>query len=144
MSIRSWPEVQGTSGTADLAPGVEDDKCARSEYGISGTLLGNKLGKGHRVKIGSKLRDLDGDKAEKRRSLRKSRSGYISSLTRIRREVELLMNERAKRVDIERKLASYQRVWRDFVDTHDKYMHLFDDEFECELACDVYEVQMHK
>ena len=80
-----------TSRTEDLASGVEDDKCGRSEYGISGTLLGNKLGKGHRVKIDSKLRDLDGDKAEKRRSLHKFRTGYISSLTRIRREVELLI-----------------------------------------------------
>ena len=69
---------------------------------------------------------------------------YVSSLTRIRREVELLMNERGKWVDIERKLASYQRVWHNFVDTHDKYTHLIDDELECELAFDVYEVQMHK
>ena len=61
------------------------------------------------MKIDSKLRDLDGDKAEKRRSLRKFRTGYISSLTRIRREVELLITERGKRVVIE-KLASYQRV----------------------------------
>ena len=73
MSIRSWPEVHRTSGTGDLASGIEDDKCGRSEYGISGTLLGNKLGKGHRVKIDSKLRVLDGDMAEK--SLRKSRMG---------------------------------------------------------------------
>ena len=58
--------AERTSGTEDLASGVEDDKCGRSEYGISGTLLGNKLGKGDRVKIDSKLRDLDGDKAEKK------------------------------------------------------------------------------
>ena len=97
------------------------------------------------MKIDSKLRDLDGDKAEKRRSLRKSRTEHISSLTRIRREVELLINERGKRVDVEWKLASYQPVWRDLL-THmiNSYMHLLDDEFECELALDVYEVQMHK
>ena len=93
-----------TGGTEDLASGV--DKCGRSEYGISGSLSGNKLGKGHRVKIDSKLRDLDGDKGEKRRSLCKFLTGYISSLTRIRRNVELLITERGKRVDIEEKLAS--------------------------------------
>ena len=75
-----------TGGTKDLASGV--DKSGRSEYGISGTLLGNKLGEGHRVKIDRKLRSLDGDKAEKKRNLRKFRTGYISSLTRIRRKVE--------------------------------------------------------
>ena len=51
----------------------------------------------------------------------------ISSLTRFRRDVELLINvinERAKWVDIEKKLASYQLVWRDFVDIPDKYMNL--------------------
>ena len=94
-----------TGGTEDVALGV--DKSGRSEYGISGILLGNKLGKGHCVKIDSKLRDLDGDKAEKKRSLRKFRMGHISSLTRIRREVELLISERGKRVVIEKKLASY-------------------------------------
>ena len=113
-----------TGGTEDFASGA--DKCGRSEYGISGTLLGNKLGKGHRVKIDSKLSDLDGDKAKKRRSLRKFRTGCISSLNRIRREVELLITERGKRVDIEKKSPSYERVWRDSVDTHDKYMYLLE------------------
>ena len=69
-----------TGGTEDLASGV--DKSGRSEYGISGTLLGNKLGEGHPVKIDRKLRDLDGDKAKRKRSLRKFRTGYISSLPR--------------------------------------------------------------
>ena len=54
------------------------------------------------------------------------------------------MNERGKRVDIGKKLTSYQRVWCGFVDTHDKYMGLLDNEFKRELAFDVYEVQMHK
>ena len=40
-----------TGGTEDVALGV--DKSGRSEYGISGILLGNKLGKGHCVNLGT-------------------------------------------------------------------------------------------
>mgnify|MGYP002803567612 CR=1 FL=1 len=50
--------------------------CAFRVWHYSGTLLGNKIGKGHRVKIDSKLWDLNGEKAEKRRNLPKSRAEY--------------------------------------------------------------------
>lgn len=140
MSMRSWPEVREDR---DLAMVEQDVGCARSEYGISGTSKVDLLGKGRRLKYDSKRRDLDGDKTEKKRALYLSRTGYISSLTRIRKEVEVLI-ESGKRTDVEKKLASYKLVWRNFVDTHDKYMHLLDNGFERDLAYDVYEVQMHK
>ena len=48
-----------------------------------------------------------------------SRVGYIGILTKIQREVEALMSSNGKLADVNNKLASYDRSWRDFVSTHE-------------------------
>ena len=82
---------------------------------------------------------MDGDRAERAKALCMSRAGYIGTLTTIHREVEALMNSNGKLADVYKKLASYDRSLRDFVNTHEKYLNVLNHEFERQAAYDVYE-----
>ena len=54
------------------------------------------------------------------------------------------MNSNGKLADVYKKLASYDRSLRDFVNTHEKYLNVLNHEFERQAAYDVHEEQMGK
>ena len=116
MSIRSWPKVLGTINV--IWSGFGKKKSTMSDQGVRPT-KDNTLGLGCRLKVPNKTRDLDGDVAERAKTLCMSRAGYIGILTKIQREVEALMSSNGKLADVNNKLASYDRSWRDFVSTHE-------------------------
>ena len=83
--------------------------------------------------MANKRSDLEGERA---RAMFKSRAGHIGTLTKLRRNIEELMENCGTMEDLKSKRKSYDKVWRKFVSTHEEYI-------EClELLC--YEKELEK
>jgi hypothetical protein len=87
---------------------------------------------------------LDGENSESAKALYASRAGYVGSLTRIRREIEAHKMSNGTLYDIEKKLESYDKGWREFVNTHEKYLDVIDSDNEKEAAYSLYEEQIKR
>ena len=119
MSVRSWA-VQG-AGSVDKLTCIDGEKTAtRSEIG--GSRDTNK----YCLRVPNKGNYLDGEKSERAKALYASRAGYVGSLTRIRREIEVHKMSNGKLYDIGKKLESYDNGWNEFVSTHEKYLDVID------------------
>ena len=74
------------------------------------------------LKMANKRSDLEGERAERVRAMFKSPTGYIGTLTKLRRNIEELMENCGTMEDLKSKRKSYDEVWRKFVNTHEEYI----------------------
>ena len=106
---------------------------ASSDGGFGNSL---QLRRSFRLKMANKRSDLEGERAERARAMFKSRAGYVGTLTKLRRNIEELMENCETMEDLKSKRKSFDEVWRKFVSTHEEYI-------EClELLC--YEEELEK
>ena len=125
MSVKSLPIPDKSRGTQ-----VRE---ALSDSGV-GNLL--QLRRSSRLKMANKRNDLEGERAERVRAMFKSRAGYIGTLTKLRRNIDELMENCGTMEDLKSKWKLYDEVWRKFISTREEYI-------EClELLC--YEEELEK
>lgn len=142
MSVRSWP-VQGTGNmeSSHLNEGTnQTNAVTRSEIGVSTS----RVDKGYYSRELGRRAYTAGERSERANALYASRVGYISSLTRIRREIEEHFKSNGKLKQVESKLIAYEKSWRDFVSTHEKYLDNIDNDKERQAALNVYEEQFKR
>ena len=79
-------------------------------------------GKGARLKMYSRRRNEEEDRAEKAEQLKQSKAGLIGALKKLRGEIWPLLTEEERNLpwaDLAAKLASYDKTWRKFVNGHE-------------------------
>ena len=84
---------------------------------------------------------MDGERLERANALYMSRASYISRLTRIRSDIENQLKLNGKLDQRDKMLETYEKIWRDFLDTHEKYLDNIDGVKEREAALHVYSEQ---
>ena len=109
----------------------------RSEVGASTS----KVRKSYFPPQSERGNTLDGERSERANALYMSRAGYISSLTRIRSDIENHLKFNGKLDQIDKMLETYEKTWHDFVDTHEKYLDNIDGVKVREAALYVYSEQ---
>ena len=86
-----------------------------------------EAGKGARLKIYSRRRNEEEDRAEKAEQLKRSKAGLIGALKKLRGEIWPLLTEEERNltsVDLAAKLASYDEIWRKFVNAHECFLEI--------------------
>ena len=81
-----------------------------------------EAGKGARVKMYSRRRNEEEDRAEKAEQLKRSKAGLIGALKRLRGRIWPLLTKEERNLplaDLAAKLASYDEIWRKFVNAHE-------------------------
>ena len=74
--------------------------------------------------------------------LNRPTTSHISSLTKIRNEIENYLKSNGKVDQIDKMPESYEKIWRDFVDTHENYLDNIDGVKVREAALHVYSEQL--
>jgi len=79
----------------------------------------------------SRRRNEEEDRAEKAEQLKRSKAGLIGALKKLRGEIWPLSTEEERNlpsVDLAAKLASYDEIWRKFVNAHECFMEIVESE----------------
>jgi len=124
MSLHSWP---GRSKLVAPEADTRSDKFAG--------------GKGLRTRI---PREKEGTKAEREFSAFKSRAGYIGALTKARKQLETCVETHETLRNVSAAKEVYDNAWRNFIDSHEKYISCLESEEKKKEACLNYEELMGK
>ena len=106
-----------------------------------------EAGKGTRLKMYSRRRNEEEDRAEKAEQLKRSNAGLIGALKKLRGEIWPLLTEEERNLpsaDLAAKLASYDKIWRKFVDAHEclTFMEIVESEPEKRSAQAMYDEEL--
>ena len=105
-------------------------------------------GKGARLKLYSRRRNEEKDRAEKAEQLKRSKAGLSGALKKQRGKIWPLLTEDERNltpvasVDLAEKLASYDEIWRKFVNAHECFMELVELEPEKRKAQVMYDEEL--
>ena len=106
-----------------------------------------EAGKGARLKTYSRRRNEEEDRAEKAEQLKRSKAGLIGALKKLRGEIWPLLTEDETDLpsaDLAAKLASYDEIWRKFVNAHECFMEIVESEPEKRKAQVMYDEELTK
>ena len=106
--------------------------------------IGTHLRRSSRIKVPSNI-NFESRTAERGNTLKNSRSGYIATLTRLRRNIQEIMDKCGNLEDLKLNQDSYEDAWRKFVKAHEEYIECLDVLSRCEeldRANDSYKEQM--
>ena len=119
MSVHSCP-VQGAGNMDDSELNEDTNEVnmeTRSEE-VGASM--SKVRKSYFPPQSKQGNTLDGERSERANTLYMSRASYISILTRIRSDIENHLKFNGKLDQIDKMLETYEKIWRNFVDTHEK------------------------
>ena len=105
--------------------------------------IGTHLRRSSRIKVPSNI-NFESRTAERGNTLN-SRSGYIATLTRLRGNIQEIMDNCGNLEDLKLNQDSYEDAWRKFVKAHEEYIECLDVLSRCEeldRANDSYKEQM--
>ena len=105
--------------------------------------LGTQLRRSSRVKVSSNT-DFESRTAEKANTLKYSCAGYIATLTRLRGNIQGIIENCGTLEDLQLKRESYEETWRRFVNTHEEYIECLSRYEEVERADANYKEQTLK
>ena len=112
MSVRSAP-------VADKLEQQNDQET------LSEGRLGTQLRRSSRVKVPSNT-DFESRTAERANTLKHSCVGYVATLTRLRGNIQGIIDNCGTLEDLQLKRDSYEEAWRRFVNTHGEYIECLD------------------
>ena len=106
--------------------------------------IGTHLRRSSRIKVPSNI-NFESRTAERGNTLKNSRSGYIATLTRLRENIQEIVDNCGNLEDLKLNQDSYEDAWRKFVKAHEEYIECLDVLSRCEeldRANDSYKEQM--
>jgi len=107
-------------------------------------IIGTHLRRSSRIKVLSTI-NFESRMAKRANTLKKTRSGYIATLTRIRVDIKEIMDNCGNLEEVKLNQDSYANAWRKFVKAHEECIECLDVLARCEeldRANDSYEEQI--
>ena len=113
-----WPIVQWSKMSVRSAPVADKLEQQNDQETLSEGRLGTQLRRSSRVKVPSNT-DFESRTAERANTLKHSCAGYVATLTRLRGNIQGIIDNCGTLEDLQLKRDSYEEAWRRFVNTHE-------------------------
>ena len=126
-----WPIVQWSKMSVRSVPVADKLEQQNVQETLSEGRLGTQLRRSSRVKVPSNI-DFESRTAERANTLKYSCAGYVATLTRLRGNIQGIIENCGTLEDLQLKRDSYEEAWRRFVNTHEEYIECLDVLSRCE------------
>ena len=120
-----WPIVQWSKMSVRSVPVADKLEQQNVQETLSEGRLGTQLRRSSRVKVPSNI-DFESRTAERANTLKYSCAGYVATLTRLRGNIQGIIENCGTLEDLQLKRDSYEEAWRRFVNTHEEYIECLD------------------
>ena len=120
-----WPIVQWSKMSVRSAPVADKLEQQNDQETLSEGRLGTQLRRSSRVKVPSNT-DFESRTAKRANTLKHSCAGYVATLTRLRGNIQGIIDNCGTLEDLQLKRDSYEEAWRRFVNTHGEYIECLD------------------
>ena len=120
-----WPIVQWSKMSVRSVPVSDKLERQNVQETLSEGRLGTQLRRSSRVKVPSNT-DFESRTAERANTLKYSCAGYIATLTRLRGNIQGIIESCGTLEDLQLKRDSYEEAWRRFVNTYEEYIECLD------------------
>ena len=141
-----WPIVQWSKMSVRSLPVADKRERQNVQETLSEGRLGTQLRRSSLVKVPSNI-GFESRTAERAHKLKYSCAGYVVTLTRLRGNIQGIIENCGTLEDFQLRRDSYEEAWRRFVNTHEEYFECLDvlgRYEEVERADANYEEQMLK
>ena len=120
-----WPIVQWSKMSVRSVPVADKLEQQNVQETLSEGRLGTQLRRSSRVKVPSNT-DFESRTAERANTLKYSCAGYVATLTRLRGNIQGIIENCGTLEDLQLKRDSHEEAWRRFVNTHEEYIECLD------------------
>ena len=120
-----WPIVQWSKMSVRSVPVADKLEQQNVQETLSEGRLGTQLRRSSRVKVPSNT-DFESRTAERANTLKYSCAGYVATLTRLRGNIQGIIENCGTLEDLQLKRDSYEEAWGRFVNTHEEYIECVD------------------
>ena len=120
-----WPIVQWSKMSVRSVPVADKLERQNVQETLSEGRLGTTLRRSSRVKVPSNI-DFESRTAERVNTLKYACAGYVATLTRLRGNIQGIIENCGTLEDLQLKRDSYEEAWRRFVNTHEEYIECLD------------------